>query len=98
MGFVRQYKVGSTIELKNGSEIISLRVYKIGGTRNNRKARLSITGTSDISDLCLSERGGDVTFHDHIIVGIVTKPEVSRQSIPIFCHAPEYYIIRYKIN
>ena len=101
MGFVRQYHVGATIKITrygNNDDYVELKVYEVSGTKRNRKARLHVKGVSDISDLCLSENEGDVTLRDHIRVGLVKKPIVSRNSVPIFCQAPYNYRIEYNFH
>jgi len=93
MGFVRKYRIGSTISFTSKDDKIELRVREIGGRSDDRTARLAVRGISDISELFLSLGIGDVHLKNGDIKVGITGKETPPSYVPIFCHASDAYII-----
>ena len=75
---------------------IDLIVREIMGYKNSKRARLEVRGSSNLTEILLSARDGDIMLEDVIRIGITSPGWRLKDTVRIFYQAPLEYDMRYR--
>ena len=75
---------------------IDLVVREIMGYKKSKRARLEVRGSSNLTEILLSARDGDVMLEGVIQIGITSPAWRIPNTVRIYYHAPLQYNLRYR--